>query len=55
MIKALIGGFYVCMERIQKFNQIGYDIEYERFYYENVNRYYHSLRSLGIEYDSMNC
>lgn len=37
-------------------NHIGmaaWNIESERYYYENITSYYHSLQRLGLEYDSL--
>ena len=53
MMKTPGGGFYVCIGRMQKFIQTGYDIEFERIYYENISHCYNSLRRLGIEYNSV--
>jgi Fic family protein len=30
-----------------------WNIESERYFYENINAYYHSLQRLGLEYDSL--
>ncbi len=39
---------------VQHIGNGGWNMECERFYYENIDQYYHSLRRLGIEYDSLN-
>ena len=39
---------------VQHIGKSGWNMECERFYYENVIQFYHSLRRLGIEYNSLN-